>query len=192
MKKQAVSFEVVSEQINEMLLAGEKITVRNVLARIGGKTTIIAEHLKRWHLQNNEEQEPGNGIVGDEIIQAIITEKSLAIAGAVTKYKAQIKALEDVTKELNGIIRDRGMQLETKIAELNSLMEKNVTQNALFTAKTQSCDSSIQELKQQLTSIQAKLEIEIDEKYEAIKQAAVWQSKHEQLLQIGGQSSSKK
>ena len=192
MKKQAISFEAVSEHINEMLLAGEKITVRNVLAKIGGKTTIIAEHLKRWHLQNNGEQESDNGLVGDEIIQAIITEKSLAVAGAANKYKAQIKALEDVINELNGIIKDRETQLETKIAELSSLTEKHITQNTLFTAKTQSCESSLQDIKQQLLSTQAKLEIEMNEKFEAIKQAAVWQSKYEQLLQIGGQSSSKK
>lgn len=179
MKKSALSFEDVSKEITEMLLSGEKITIRNVMSRVGGKTTTIADYLRRWHLQNNEKLSQEN-TVSDEVVQAILTEQSLAIAVAVTGHKTQIKYLEGLVQELNEMIGSKEKQLDAKCSELQNLNEKRITENAKIQEQNAGYELLNKELKQQLARLQEKLEIMSNEKHEAIKEAAVWQTKYEQ------------
>ena len=180
MKKPALSFEAVSKEITEMLLSGEKITIRNVMSRVGGKTTTIADYLRRWHLQNDEKMSNYENTLSDEVVQAILNEQSLAIAVAVTRHKTQIKYLEGLVQELNEMIGSKEKQLEEKCTELQHLNEKRITENAKIQEQNAGYELLNKELKQQLATLQEKLEIVSNEKHEAIKEAAVWQTKYEQ------------
>ncbi len=178
MKNQPLNYDEVCAQINNLLTAGEKITVRNVIAKTGGKTAMIANYLKQWHAENNN---PVDNDIADEIKQAILLDKNTAIINAVTAYKTQVANLESVLQELSDKISTGEKQIETQNAEIKALNEQSIAKLAVLQAQIDAFNIHRQELKQQLAESQGSLGVAIREKHESAKQAAIWQTKYEQL-----------
>ena len=49
MKNQPLNYEAVCVHIRELQASGEKVTVRNLIAKTGGKTAVITAYLRQWY-----------------------------------------------------------------------------------------------------------------------------------------------
>jgi hypothetical protein len=154
-----------------MLATGEKITVRNMLSRIGGKTATIAGFLRLWHMQNSP---TCNNSLSQELLQAILNDRNVAIAKALSDSKFKLKNLDLLLQELNDKFKAQELEINNKEKAYHLLKEQYTNELAMLQAR----------LKQQLHSLQDKLTVITEEKHEAVKQAAVWQTKYEQSQRL--------
>ncbi len=177
-----LSYESLCEHIEQMQASGEKITVRNVLSRTGGKTGKVAELLKQWQADNAAKQISEAGSVSNEVIQAIMSDKTTAIAKITASYKTQISRVEAILDELSNKCATQESQLSNKDAEFKAANEKYIAKLAVLESQVKAFDIKVLELKQQLKDTQEKLELAIDAKHQAEKNAAVWESKHAGLI----------
>jgi hypothetical protein len=132
MKSQTLNYERFCEQVAIMQEAGEKLTVRNILARTGGTTQTVAGYLKQWG--QNAQKYPQSAIA-DEIVLAIMRDKELAIGKATEEHKAQINQLEAILQEVGDKCTTYELQLEAKSLELKMLNEQYIAKLAITEAK---------------------------------------------------------
>jgi hypothetical protein len=178
MKNQVINYELVCENIQQMQALGEKITVRNVLSRTGGTTGTVAKHLKQWQAENTEAKTANTDTIASEVIQAILLDKQSAISKAVESYKAQIISLESFLQEIGDKCNMQETQLAIKDSELKDLNEKFIAKLAILEVQLEISKAQVLELNQQLDSEKKKLELAVDAKYQAEKDAAILVEKH--------------
>ena len=178
MRSQLINYELVCENIQQMQALGEKITVRNVLARTGGTTGTVAKHLKQWQAENTEAKTANTDTIASEVIQAILLDKQSAISKAVESYKAQIISLESFLQEIGDKCNMQETQLAIKDSELKDLNEKFIAKLAILEVQLEISKAQVLELNQQLDSEKKKLELAVDAKYQAEKDVAILVEKH--------------
>lgn len=178
MKNQVISYESTCENIQQMQGLGEKITVRNILTRTGGTTGTIAKHLRQWQAENVEVKTGNIEIIANEIVQAILMDKKSAVVKAVESYQTQIIGLNAVIQELGDKCDLQELQLITKDTEIKDLNEKFIAKLAVLEVQLEMSKTHGLELSQELNKEKEKIELAIDAKYQAEKDAAILVEKH--------------
>ena len=202
------TYNEVCKIINEMVSSCEKITVRNVLARVGGTSAKVAEYVKRWHEERNSQVE---NVISDVLQQAIVADRNIVVNKAVEDYRKKVVFLNDTMQDLQSILKEREELLvdcNNKIEKLNVQLieakQRNTTykesvvelerkldisikeQNkaSMECAKTlvqlKNVDNSIVELKSIVKDLREQLVLESKARHLAEKNVAVLQSKYEQ------------
>ena len=93
MKTENVTYEVVAMKIKDLLISGEKLTVRNVLALTGGSPSKIMAFLKRWH---DEQKLVTQNIISEGLLSALAKEYARVEAKALEFYQNKINSLESL------------------------------------------------------------------------------------------------
>jgi chromosome segregation ATPase len=200
MKTESITYDLVAARINEMNLSGEKVTVRNVLARTGGSAAKIANFIKKWQ---NERLVQASSTISEELLLSIIRERDMAVKQATEIHNQRIINLESLGRELEEIIVEKDSQLEESAQAKQQLLaiQERVTilEHDLATAREQK-DQSLTEvaaLKTQLDNantqleratlenneLHAKLATVTQKLYQTEQHATTWRAKAEQLQQ---------
>ena len=132
MKTESVTYEIVATKIKDLLLCGEKLTIRNVLNLTGGSSSKIMSYIKRWH---------------DE--QKLITQKAISeeLLGAIAKEYAKVEAK---TAEF----------YQNKVINLEGLLTNAIRCNAEYEEKLHQVAKVNEELataKVEISSLEANL-----------------------------------
>ena len=179
MKIETLTYEIVRNQINEMVLAGEKITVRNVRGRVGGKMATVADYLKQWHLEQRIQISDDDFSI--ELKKAIIIDRKnitdMVIASYDSKYLDLAKTLVEVGELLNEK-EDTCTKLESEFKTLK--LETDAHKIKLET-QLNGLEKANSDLKKQLELLQNKLDTTTNDKYAVVKDCAVWESKYNEL-----------
>ncbi len=176
MKARVLDYPLFCKHVEQMQASGEKITVRNILARTGGTTSKVAEYLKQWHI-HNATQSIGENAVAHEVLQAIILDKQSSISKAVEIYKTQITQLESLTEELSDRCSTQELELDAKDTEIRVINNQYLTKLATADAQLTMFEAQTLEFKQQIKEQNDKLELALAAKYQAEKQVAVLETK---------------
>lgn len=91
MKTESVTYEVVATKIKDLLISGEKLTVRNVLNLTGGSSSKIMAYIKRWH---DEQKLITHDAISDELLTTIAKEYAKVETKTAEFYKDKIAKLE--------------------------------------------------------------------------------------------------
>lgn len=110
MKTATITYEIVCKEINELVQNGEKITVRNVLARTGGSVSRIMEFIKLWREENNISKLTLGLGISEELQRALLLDKSAAVAKTATAYKTQLADMDTLLQEANEILKSQEVQ----------------------------------------------------------------------------------
>ena len=124
MKLETVTYELVRGHIDDLVKAGEKITIANVLARSGGSAGKIADFVKRW---KNEQRLINAYSISDQMLTAIIAENNIAVKKAVAdkeKEIADMQALLTELQEINTVGEAKIVELDEVKSQLGSALEK--------------------------------------------------------------------
>ena len=124
MKLETVTYELVRGHIDDLVKAGEKITIANVLARSGGSAGKIADFVKRW---KNEQRLINAYSISDQMLTAIIAENNIAVKKAVAdkeKEIADMQALLTELQEINTVGEAKIVELDDTKTQLSSALEK--------------------------------------------------------------------
>jgi hypothetical protein len=181
MKIESASYEDVRDHIRDMVDADEKFTVRNVRMRAGGKSSTIGEYVKRWHLEQGIKISEED--FSTDLKKAIIIDRNLIIHRATESYKLQIEKLQDVIKEQQELMVEHEAAYENLSYELTTAKSQATIENTKLVVQVANLEKSTTELKERLQSTQEKLELVTQEKNTAVKDAAVWESKYNELKQ---------
>ena len=117
MKTENVTYEIVANKIKDLLVSGEKLTVRNVLALTGGSSSKIMVYLKRWH---EEQKLATENAISDELFSIIAKEYAKIEAKATEFYRNKYANLE---KLLTDTMRCNAEQ-EEKIHQMSKVSEE--------------------------------------------------------------------
>src|SRR5688572_29286752 len=156
MKIEAISYEEVREKIKQMLEVGEKINIRNVRMRTGGKSATIMDFVKRWH--NEQMLNIHDDNFSDDLKKAIIFEKNSAVDKAVETYKTQIVQLTNTLKEAQDLLADEELANNKLKAELEQSKSAASIDNAKLSLKIEGLEKLQTELKEQLAILHGKIE----------------------------------
>ena len=179
MKLEGINYENTVVTINEMLNAGEKITVRNIRARTGGKNSTVAEFKKRW--EEEQRIEITDDILSDDLKRAIIADRNSVVQKIKESYETQIKNLQNTAKEEHELLKEQENTSKKLAEELENIKLQNNTEIAKLSAQIEGLKLLNSELKNQLETTQAKFDKISAEKHTAITNAAVWESKYTEL-----------
>ena len=181
MKLETLTYELVREQIIEMIDAGEKITVRNVLARVGGTTAIIASYVKQWHLEQRINIDDDN--FSTDLKRAIIIDRKKAIKEAIASYTSKYLDLTNLLTETEQLLSEKDNSHNKLANDFKDMQLKADNDKIRLETQIQALEKSQDNLKQQLEMLQNRFEAITDDKYAAIKDSAVWEAKYRELQQ---------
>ena len=118
--------EIVDEQYNsvvavieELQKSGEKITVRNVMARSGGATAKIIKYINKWRDSQLATVSKASSTMSDDYLAAL---RKLIIAEQIKLVQSEVAEL---TKQLYG--KD---QLLNEVAEINNQLQLNIDEKS--------------------------------------------------------------
>lgn len=179
MKTEAITYNQVVKQIQEMADNGEKITVRNVRMRTGGTNAKIAEFVRQW----NEEQmiDIHDDNFSESLKIAIINDRNSAVDKAVTSYQSQLAESNNLFKETQGLLAEKEDIITKLTMELETIKTSANVENTKLSLKIDGLEKLQSELKGQAEDLQNKLEKATNEKHNSDKLAAVWESKYNEL-----------
>jgi chromosome segregation ATPase len=198
MKTENVTYEVVATKIRDLLVCGEKLTVRNVLNLTGGSSSKIMAYLKRWH---DEQKLITQNTISEELLGTIAKEYAKAEAKAAEFYQNKVTNLETLLVDAmrcNAEYEDK-LHQATKISEelatakveiaslesnLASLDEENRRANNNIGKLEQKLSDNEYNLAEALAGchqLRSKLDGEKDQHKESVLSGVVLQAKHEQL-----------
>lgn len=130
MRTATLTYEVVCAQINELVQSGEKITVRNVIAKTGGSTTKVMDFVKRWREESNISKFHPDLDISEELQRALLIDKSAAVAKTASAYKTQLTDLEALLQESSEIIKSQEFQLTENTKDLEELRQRLAMQSS--------------------------------------------------------------
>lgn len=179
MKPEGINYEIVKGIIDEMITAGEKITIRNIRARSGGKNSTVAEFKKRW----DEEQkiEITDDSLSDDVKRAIIADRNAITTKIKESYEEQLKNLKTIADEEHQLLKEQENTSNKLAKELEEAKLKFNTETTQLAVQIKTLEKYNEDLKNQLEITQKKLDTISEEKHSAIKDAAVWESKYTEL-----------
>jgi chromosome segregation ATPase len=134
------TYQKVAEQCNQMMLMGNKPSVRKIITEIGGSFTIVAEHLKRWR-EESELAKESKVLISAELEQAILAEFASVANKVKLSHEAKIHELSADLSEIEEELQtseNKIRRLESRIVEL----ERTIQDNNLAYEKKLSADSS--------------------------------------------------
>ena len=88
MKTESVTYEIVAMKIKDLLLRGEKLTVRNVLSLTGGSASKIMAYMKQWH---DEQKLIAQTTISEEFLGAIAKEYAKVEDRAIRFYRKKTR-----------------------------------------------------------------------------------------------------
>jgi chromosome segregation ATPase len=179
MKLEGINYEDTVVTINEMLKAGEKITVRNIRSRTGGKNSTVAEFKKRW--EDEQKIEITEDILSDDLKRAIIADRNNVVQKIKESYETKIKNLENRTTEEHDLLKEQENTSKKLTEELENIKLQSNAEITKLSVQIEGLNQLNAEIKAQLENAQAKLETISVEKHTALKDAAVWESKYTEL-----------
>lgn len=91
MKTESVTYDVVATKIKDLLISGEKLTVRNVLNLTGGSSSKIMVYIKRWY---DEQKLITQDAISEELLTTIAKEYAKIETKTAEFYKDKIAKLE--------------------------------------------------------------------------------------------------
>lgn len=179
MKIETLTYEIVRDQINEMVEAGEKITVRNVRARTGGKMATIADYLKQWHLEQRIQISDDDFSI--ELKKAIILDRKNISDSIVKSYDTKYLELSKLLIETNELLSEKENLCDKLEADIKELTLQTNSNKIKLETQLNGLEKANIELKQQIELLQSKLDIAINDKHSVAKDCAVWESKYNEL-----------
>ena len=179
MKPEGINYEDTVVTINEMLNAGEKITVRNIRSRTGGKNSTVAEFKKRW--EDEQKIEITEDILSDDLKRAIIADRNNVVQKIKESYETQIKNLQNTATEEHDLLKEQENTSKKLTEELETIKLHSNAEITKLSVQIEGLNRLNTEIKTQLETAQAKLEAISAEKHTALKDAAVWESKYTEL-----------
>jgi chromosome segregation ATPase len=191
MKTKSVTFALVAKEIDRLNLAGEKITVRNVLARTGGSAGTISEFIKRWQ---NQQRSMRAYSISDDMVSAFITEVEGAINEALKVKERELIDTNLLNDELKAVNNDLEAKLldysETKQQLLSNKERCAILEQELHSVrksydemvgKFAVLNQNLEDVKVKLSKVEKLLPQVEREKNNALKELAVYRAKAEQL-----------
>lgn len=190
MKTKSVTYEIVAKEIEALNLAGEKITVRNVLAHTGGSAGVVAEYIRRWQ---NQRRLVRSYNVSDSLLSAVMSEIEIAVNEALKVKGQELIELDLYNSELRAVnneLESKLLEHEAVKAELLASKERcALLEQDLHTVREASA-GAIKELAafgERLANIKGKMvelvekvsQLEL-EKQKALEDAAAYKAKAEQ------------
>lgn len=179
MKIETLTYEIVRDQINEMVNAGEKITVRNVRGRVGGKMATIADYLKQWHLEQRIQISDDDFSI--ELKKAIILDRINITNAVVKSYDSKYLDLAKMLTEIGDLLNEKEDICAKLELELKELKLQTNTDKIKLETQLDGLEKSNNELKKQLEVLQGKLDTAVNDKHVVAKDCAVWESKYNEL-----------
>lgn len=189
MNVERITQEMIIGKIGEMVAAGEKLSIRNIMAKTGGSPAKATDAKNAYYEFQQKQIEP----TSEELLAAITKDKITAVAKARVEDMARIKSQEETISELKEIITQSSAENEKakkEITDLTTSLAASTTKITLLgeelkTAKTQkdAVLSEVATLKQQLQTTNAKaaqLEKEVQEKAKIEQECTTWKAKAEQ------------
>jgi|GEM_PF-3124173 len=198
MKTENVTYELVATKIKDLLLCGEKLTVRNVLHLTGGSSSKITTYIKRWH---DEQKLMTQNAISEELLGTIAKEYAKVEVKTAEFYQNKITNLEtlliDATR-CNAEYEDKLHQADKISEELTAArieidsLESNL---ASLDAENNTANNTIGKLEQKLADgeymlaeatagcheLRAQLDNEKAKHRDSILANAVLQAKYDQL-----------
>jgi len=112
-------YNAVVAVIEELQKSGEKITVRNVMARSGGATAKIIKYINKWRDSQLAAVSKASSTMSDDYLDAL---RKLIIAEQVKLVQSEVAEL---TKQLSS--KD---QLLNELAEINNQLQLNIDEKS--------------------------------------------------------------
>ena len=172
----AITKEQVFETATQMEAAGEKVTTRSVVAKIGGSNTKINDFLKVW----KEEKAHNESLDSVEIDEALLEKHRLFVAEVCRaanknaqvdnaalreqnlRLKDEIETLEaEHAAHLDEVQAKHAEQLEAAAAERNQIneeLEVEKTNNELADKALKEAETQIQRLQTEVARLQGQAE----------------------------------
>lgn len=184
MKPEGINYEIVKGIIDEMITAGEKITIRNIRARSGGKNSTVAEFKKRWGKE--QKIEITDDSLSDDVKRAIIADRNAITTKIKESYEEQLKNIQALADQEHELLKEEENKSNNLAKELEEAKLKLNAETTQLTIQIKSLEKYNEEIKKQLEATQKKLDTITEEKHSAIKDAAVWESKYTELKELLG------
>lgn len=99
MKTKHINYAMVADEIQKLSNAGEKITVRNVLARTGGSFAEISSYIKQWHSERLAIKEYA---ISDTLAGAVVAEMKITVENALKNRELELAAANELIDEMCG------------------------------------------------------------------------------------------
>ncbi len=97
MKTKHINYAMVADEIQKLSNAGEKITIRNVLARTGGSFVEISSYIKQWHSERLAIKEYA---ISDTLAGAIVAEMKITVENALKNRELELAATNELIDEM--------------------------------------------------------------------------------------------
>ena len=128
MKYETVTYELVRNEINKLVQAGENITIANLLKKSGGSAGKIAGFIKQWRL---EQRQMNAYSISDQMLVALMKECGRAVEKAVETRDKEIKSQQELLAELSELNARQEEELQL-MTELKQQLITSKEQAALF------------------------------------------------------------
>ncbi len=170
----------VSELCNQMIITGEKPSVRKIKEKLGGSFNTISEYLNHWRNEQELAKE-SNADISQELSNAILAEFTKVAKKVESSFNAKLNEQNEDIKEA----KEELELLSTKIKQLeqdNNDLSKSLESERLAHEKKSSADeATINFLQQEKESLHRSLN-EANKKYhDAELNEAVAKTKAESL-----------
>lgn len=166
-KPEIVTYEIVCNAIEELVANNEKVSVRNVISKVGGSATKISDFLRRYGKEKNL---ISGFIISDNLLAALSSEHQSIKLKIEQEKAAEVKSLINIIEDLKLIIAKNEKDLEdfaeskqyvlylqeqNKVLEADLKSAKNTADVSLtrlggieekYKAKTQECKELLTKL----------------------------------------------
>lgn len=189
MNVERITQDMIMSKIGEMVAAGEKLSIRNIMAKTGGSPAKATEAKNAYFDLQQKQIDPAS----DELLAAITNDKIVAVAKARTEDVARIKSQEETIAELKEIITQsevKNEKTQQEKAEMAAKLAATTTKIKLLEEELKTANdqkdtvlSEVATLKQQLQTASdkiAQLEKDTQEKAKLEQDCTAWKAKAEQ------------
>jgi chromosome segregation ATPase len=170
MRQETITYDVFYQAIQKMQAENEKISVRTVLSHIGGSFPKVAGFLKRWRQEQAHAQAAINHELSPNVRQVIIAEIGKAVAETKAFFEKQLAEASEQIDETNEALSKQERRIEDYEQEIYQLNQQLATANELPAKQLE-----------KITSLEKKLEQTIEAQHRADKQAAIAETRCNEL-----------
>lgn len=189
MNVERITQDMIMAKIGEMVAAGEKLSIRNIMAKTGGSPAKATDAKNAYFDLQQKQIDP----TSEELLAAITNDKIVAVAKARTEDAARIKANEETIAELKEIItqsevknertQQEATEIAAKLAATNTKIKLLEEELKATNDQKDAVLSDVATLKQQLQTASDKigqLEKSVQEKAKIEQERTAWKAKAEQ------------
>ncbi len=143
MAREGISYEEVATVCDRMRAAGERPTIRTVLAALGrGSPNTIHNHLKKWKEARPAQRIEESSALPPDIARSILAELQRQRAEAVAELEQQ---LVDARVETDALAAD-GQRQEARIEELETIVAALTSERDTFAGRFAEAQQEVQRL----------------------------------------------